>query len=476
MNIRQMVEQFKTFPGYAVRCGETSITYPELYQQIQALTLLLNPYKNCITAVFLPCGASYIISLLSAMNAENIAMPVSTDNKSNTITDLYNAASFSLLITDRVHYSLLPDTITENKNISILILDIMKFLHPSPPTPERSNTKGLRLLLSTSGTTSTSKIVMLSEENILYAAQKTIERLLIQTDSKLLIIIPLYCSFGNLMMFSALEKGTCICLLKDVFSLKNFFHIVEEKKITHLAISSSQLTLLCLHKPDKYNLNSLKTITFGGSYASENILDKLIEYYPNSAVCQGYGMTETSGLISVYDAALYHSSPNSFITKKNSVGLPISNTKVKLSSTDNEILFHGANIMLGYYKNEDATKEMLKDGWLHTGDIGEIDKDGYVYITGRKKNIIIVGGFNVYPEEVERKLLLHPDITDCLVYSSPDYYLGEKLQAMVTLRENSSCTELSLKRYYSSLMPSYQVPYEIKIVNKIPKKQTWKNR
>ena len=169
-------------------------------------------------------------------------------------------------------------------------------------------------------------------------------------------------------------------------------------------------------------------------------------------------MTEASPLISLMDET-------NWLRKKGSVGRPHKLLQVMIDNND-EILVKGNNIMAGYYLDKEETDKVLIDGWLHTGDLGRIDEDGYLYLTGRKKNIIVSGGYNISPEEIERVIIELPQVEAVLVTGIEHQILGQSILAQVVT--TSLCTAKEIRNYCKLKLAIYKVPYKIEFVEKIP--------
>jgi acyl-CoA synthetase (AMP-forming)/AMP-acid ligase II len=198
---------------------------------------------------------------------------------------------------------------------------------------------------------------------------------------------------------------------------------------------------------------------------------KLLKHFPNAALGETYGMTETA-------ATITNLHPKYVLTKMASVGKPFVNMEIRLVDDKGndvpvgevgEILARGPNIMVGYYKDPEATAETLRGGWLHTGDLGRVDEEGFLYIVDRKKDMIITGGENVYPREIEEVLYGHPKILEAAVIGLPDPDWGERIHAVVALKEGESLSEQEVIEYCKSSMASFKKPKSVEFVDRLPR-------
>jgi len=223
-------------------------------------------------------------------------------------------------------------------------------------------------------------------------------------------------------------------------------------------------------KIDSYDISCLEFISLMGMSVPKALMEECVRRFTHLDIVQGYGMTETSPLISILptkDAS----------RKRGSVGLPVSRVEVKIVDEDGnelppgesgEIIVRGPMVMKGYYKNPEETDEAIREGWLYTGDLGSIDEEGYLYHMGRSKELIITGGLNVYPAEVENALLKHPDVMDVVVIGVPDDLRGEVVKAFVVPREGSVPSEQDLLKFCRQHLADFKAPRDIVFIKKVP--------
>jgi long-chain acyl-CoA synthetase len=231
-----------------------------------------------------------------------------------------------------------------------------------------------------------------------------------------------------------------------------------------------------LNLPDHadYDLGSLRTCISGGQSLPVELLRGFEEAF-GCKILEGYGLSETSPVAC-------QNRPDRE-RKPGSIGIPIEGTEMKVVDDSGheladgevgEILIRGPNVMKGYWRRPEETREAISDGWLHTGDLGRRDEEGYFYIVDRKKDLIIRGGYNVFPREVEEVLYEHPDVREAAVVGMPDKDLGEEIGAAVVLRDGASATAEDLQQHVKSQLAAYKYPRRVWFLDELPKGATGK--
>jgi long-chain acyl-CoA synthetase len=223
-----------------------------------------------------------------------------------------------------------------------------------------------------------------------------------------------------------------------------------------------------------YDLSSVRYIASGAAALPVRIME-LFEGLAGVPISEGYGLTEASPVVTSNAAGP--------VTKPGTVGPAIPGCEVKIVDESGnevargelgEVICRGPNIMKGYWKQPQATAEALRDGWLHTGDLGTMDNDGYISIADRIKDMIIVSGFNVYPREVEETLFKHPAVADAAVVQYPDPYQGESVMAYVVLKQGESATEQDIIDFCRSQIAVFKCPHKVVFRETLPKNNTGK--
>lgn len=284
-----------------------------------------------------------------------------------------------------------------------------------------------------------------------------------------LSVIPLFHSFGAVgNMLSAIRIGARMVLMER-FTLEGIFAAIERERVTYLAaVPRLFLGMVFFEGADRYDLSSLRVSITGGAAIPPDFIEKFQERF-GSPLLEGYGLTEASPVCYFTRLELPQ--------KLGSIGLPVPGVEGMIVSpegrevsrgTSGELIVRGVNIMKGYYKDEAATAEVIKDGWLHTGDLGWMDEESYVFLTGRKKRMIITSGFNVYPREVEEVLELHPAVLKAGAVGSEDLLRGEIVKALVVKRPEYDVDEKDIIRHCRAYLSSYKVPREVEFVTELP--------
>ncbi len=330
------------------------------------------------------------------------------------------------------------------------------------------------IILYTSGTTGQPKGAQLRHINIINNARMTGQVMEITEDDRYYTPLPLFHSFGLVLgTLTPFTYGASI-VLQDVFDSKEGLKLMSERDCTmDFGVPAMFIQELEDYRKnlDDYDLSSLRSGMMGGAPCPIEVVKGVINDM-GCNVCIGYGITETSPLITL---TRYDDPPE---IRAESVGRPLPHVKVKIVDEERnelptdkigEIAVKG-DVMKGYYKMEDKTDEVIdEEGWYHTGDLGKMDGDGYVYVTGRKKDMIIVGGFNVYPREVEEFLFTLDGVQDAAVIGAEDPKMGEIVLAYVVPKKGADIEPEDIIEACKSSIANYKVPRKVKIVDELPR-------
>jgi len=327
------------------------------------------------------------------------------------------------------------------------------------------------IILYTSGTTGEPKGVVLSHWNLVINAMDIANALEFH-DERMMCILPLHHTNGQVINFlTPLSSGGSVLLSPayNVLGLSGFWQNVINYKVNVIDMVPTVLTILnSLKTREKPDLASLKYVICGAAQLTIELQEQFEARY-QCPVVQEYGLTEATCVSSIN--SLKH-------RKLGSIGLSLRSNKVKIVRNDGsespqgevgEIVINGENVMQGYYLRPDLTDEIIKDGWLYTGDMGEIDADGFIFIVGRKKEIIIKGGENIYPLDIENILYKHPAVSECTVVGIDDKIYGENIKAFIVLRDGYKTTTSETLLFCRQNLPNFWCPVKIEFVDHIPR-------
>ncbi|WP_453990568.1 fatty acid--CoA ligase family protein [Bacillus nitroreducens] len=330
------------------------------------------------------------------------------------------------------------------------------------------------VILYTSGTTGKPKGAMLTQMNLYSNARDVAEYLKISNSDRVITTLPMFHVFCLTVALNAplMNGGTMLIVPK--FSPKEIFEIAKEYQATVFAgVPTMYNFLLQYPEGNPEDLRSLRLCISGGSAMPVALL-KSFEQKFNVLVSEGYGLSEASPVTCF--------NPLDRPRKPGSIGANIVNVENKVVNEDGdevpigqvgELVVRGPNVMKGYYNMPEETAATLRNGWLYTGDLARMDEEGYFYIVDRKKDMIIVGGYNVYPREVEEVLYNHPDIVEAAVVGVPDPEQGEAVLCYV-VRKNDRLTEENLLAYCREHLAKYKLPSKIEFIEELPKNTTGK--
>lgn len=315
-----------------------------------------------------------------------------------------------------------------------------------------------------SGTTGRSKAILISHLSLVYAAQMEIKHHNQSFGDRFLCVSPLYHTGAKIHWFGSLVVGGSIVLYNSPISPKNLINIIEKEQIsiTFLLVPQIQDIIDALDMGDidleNYNLRQWRLMHSGAQHIPQSLIIRWHRWFPLQAYDTSYGLTESTG------PGCIHLGTNN-IEKAGSIGKPDSSWEVDIinegksvvQGSVGELTIKGPGIMVGYYKDRNSTNEVLINGWLYTGDMAYMDQEGFIYIVGRKKDVIISGGENIYPVQIENFFRNIPNIKDVAVIGIPNDRMGELVAVIIELRDGHNCTKKYLIDYCSKL-PAYQRP------------------
>ncbi len=367
-----------------------------------------------------------------------------------------------------------PSPIEGAKTLGMLMYNQHTRFETVQPHPDET-----AIILYTSGTTGQPKGAELSHCNLLLNARLS-DTMYPRADHDVhLITLPLFHSFGQTVQMNSGLYNRATLVLLPRFTPDAAFSAMERENVTFFAGVPTMYWALLKHPgADRYDLEKiarhLRLCISGGAAMPVEVMRAFEDKF-RVKILEGYGLSETSP-VATFNRLDRESKPGS-------IGLPVWGVSVRIVNPDDqdvgtnelgEIVIRGHNVMKGYYKRPEATAEAMRNGWFHTGDIGQRDEDGYIYIVDRVKDMIIRGGFNVYPREIEEVLMTHPAVSLAAVIGVPHERHGEEVKAFVILKEGAQLTEAELVAWCKENMADYKYPRHIEFRTTLPMTATGK--
>jgi long-chain acyl-CoA synthetase len=358
--------------------------------------------------------------------------------------------------------------------VGFIPLDALHVDHASFPTYAAQDDEPLAMIY-TSGTTGLPKGAVLTPKNLASNAMTVADMRRTEPEDVVLGVLPFFHIYGQTSVLnSSVYLGLTVRLWVH-FEAQEVFHAIEEERNSILiAVPTvfNRLAEMASVKPPKRS--SLRFCVSGGSSLPVEVL-KRFESLFQTTIYEGYGLTECSPVCV--------ENPYGRLTRPGSIGVPIPGFEARVvDETDRdvgrgevgELIVRGPGVMKGYLHQPEATEETLRGGWLHTGDLARQDEEGYIYIVDRKKEMVIRGGYNVYPREVEEILYTHPAVSEAAVLGVPHPDLGEEVAALVVLRPGTNATPEEIRAFIKEKVAPYKYPRLVKLVKELPKSATGK--
>ncbi|MBP1760362.1 MAG: acyl-CoA synthetase (AMP-forming)/AMP-acid ligase, partial [Firmicutes bacterium] len=343
---------------------------------------------------------------------------------------------------------------------------------PQPSSPSNIDlSRDIAVLIYTGGTTGKPKGVMLSHQALIANATQGAAWVQMQEDDRLLAVLPIFHGFGMSVCMNAPLISGSSCVLIPRFDKDDILKGIHRFHPTLFAgVPTMYIGLINHPRLANYKLSSLRGCFVGAAPLAPEV-KRQFEELTGSRLMEGYGLTEA---VTALCANPFHG-----VNKTGSIGIPFPDVIIQIRDIETgekilppleigEIVLKAPEIMLGYYNQPLETASAIRDRWLYTGDIGYIDEDGYFYIVDRKKDMIITGGFNVYPREVEDVLYLHPAVKEACVIGIPDDYKGERVKGFITLKEDMMVEEQEIIEFCRLHLLPYKVPKQIEIRPDLP--------
>lgn len=476
----------------AVIFKENTYTYREINRETNKYANMLDKKgikKGDRVCIWLPNGMEFIYAFFAILKVGAIAVPMNHQFKETEASYILKNSGSKFLFVDETKLSIVNKILhdlpslecvgyvgkTKSTNPSVSPISVLLDSTKDEWIAEDLSPDDGACILYTSGTTGHPKGVELSLYNLHTNAEFYADAIQLTEEHYGCIVTPL----SHLLVLMA---GLTLIFLKgakfylfEKFSTKKVAETIHREKINFfIGVPAMYYMFLTLLESKEYDMSSLEICITSGAHMPTDVRRKFEERYQTKTL-QAYGQTESSPVISVD----YLDKERKF----DSVGFPLPHVEVRIVDNhgqilppgeEGEIIARGHCVMKGYWNNPEETAKTVKDGWLYTGDIGKMDEDGYVYFLDRKKELLISGGFNIYPKELENVLYQHPKVLEASVIGVPDERLGEIPKAYIALKEGCTATEEEIKTFAQEQLADYKRIREVEFIKEIPKTPTGK--
>lgn len=494
MDIRKILDDtVKRFPGKpAIIFNGEAISFAQLREASLRLANALRAngaQKGDKIAIYLPNCPEYVYGYLACFHLGCVGVPLDFMLKTDELISCLEHSEAKILIAKAKNEVSLADIKKAVLSLGTVILcgetagvqdfeplqyDDLIFKATTGLPEVKIKDSDPALIMYTSGTTGKPKGILLNYRH-LDGSPEAMKHFVDLTDKDVkLAAIPLSHIGGFIYIQNCIHFGMTVVLMER-FNPYEFLENIARHRVTCFHIVPAMYTaILTLKQIDKFDLSSLRWVVVFGAPSSPEIMNRFHQYCPNAKLLNGWGMTETC--------------PPNTVTPLNSaniasVGKPAPNCEIKIFDEQGrelpageigEIVICGWIVMEGYYKDPEATAAVKRNGWLYTGDLGRFDREGFLYIVGRKKEMIKVAGQIVYAPEVEAALQKHEAVAETAVVGVPDHLRGETVKAFVVLRESAKTTSEDLRYFAREHLAHFKVPQAIEIRKELPKNRTGK--
>jgi len=492
MNVGQVLSDTAArIPGKtAVQFKHEKLTYADL--ELMA-TRLANKLRVCgvikgdRVAIVLPNSSQWVVSYLAVMKLGAVAVPLDFRFKEEELVPIFRDAQVRMIVTSSQHPSYrafssaegieaVVVTGGEEDDGSISYEEIMADATLSAAIRVDIAEEEDALYLYTSGTTGKPKGVVLSFANLDLFPEAMGEILKMSSDVVMGCLLPMSHITGPILCNELLVRGSTLFIFDQLRPDKILAAVEKYRVYFFHSVPPIFEALINVPHRDRFDVSSLQFVAMMGTSVPLPLILNFRRVFPSVAVIQGYGLTETSPFITLLPIECHEK-------KMGSIGRAVPHAEIRIIDESGkevpegeagELIVRGPMLMKGYHGNAQATRERIKNGWLYTGDICRKDADGFYYHLGRKDDMIIVGGLNVYPEEVEQVLTAHPGVKEVGVVGMPDSDRGQVIKAVLVVKPGSSLTKKEVTAYCNQRLASFKVPRVIEFADELPKSSTGK--
>ncbi len=457
------------------------LSYYEFYERVERFAAYLQQQdyqKDDVIALYTLNSDLFLIAYLGVQLAGFVVMPINTKLAAPEVEFIVNHSEAKGLIYDERIEGTFKDVSYEFQHaISLQGMTAIIEQDHGARKPVQLAPHDTAVVMYTSGTTGKPKGVMLTHQNVVATACIWSESMQMSNKDRMFICTPLFhCAGLHVFAMPMFYQGGTV-IIEEAFSpAKTLAQIATTEATIFFGVPSMYTIILNTQGFKEHSLHHLRLLCYGAAPMPYELVKQVKEAFPNVKVQNLYGQTENSpAATSLLDSDA--------LTKIGSVGKPLAQTEVCVVDSEGnpvpagevgEICVKGPQVMKGYLRNPEETARTVKNGWLYSGDLGRFDKEGYLYIVDRKKDLIIRGGENIYPIEVEEVLYQIPEVLEAAVVGLPHEVYGEVPKAYVVLKEGKSIEETTVLSYCQTQLAKYKVPYEIEFLAELPRNASGK--
>ncbi len=481
---------------------DNKMTYGQLRDQVRRFATALRGMgikKGDRVALMLPNSPQFIISYYGVLEAGGTVVNISplhvereleyefTDSGSETLIylDLFDARIQAvkgttplkrLIVSSITDYMETPaDPSVAKAADTFWLREVIAGSEPEVPDVDIDPEEDLAALQYTGGTTGLPKGVMLTHRNLLANALQCstwAKEFTERGKDVYLDVIPFFHSYGQTVGMNTAISNAATMVLIPQFEINMMLQAIQKYQPNFFpGVPTLYVAILSHPEALNYGVDKLRLCNSGSAPIPVEVI-KQFSRISGGIFCEGFGLSESSPVT--------HSNPIFGMKKVGSIGIPFPDTEAKIVDAEKgeremgvnepgELIIRGPQVMKGYWQKPEETAETLRDGWLYTGDIGTMDEDGYFYIVDRKKDMIIAGGFNIYPREVDEVLYEHPKVQEAVTVGVPDEYRGETVKVYIVLKEGVECTEDEIITYCRERLAAYKAPRLVEFRPELPK-------
>lgn len=461
----------------AITCGDERLGWCDALDRAGKIARVLhdNGVRDGGRVAFIsPNNITYMLMTFAAEAAGGVFAPVNSRFTVTEIVEQLEDLTPALLIAAPPFVELARDAATR-VGIPVLVMGgaddsfeaLVAKAAPLPPIGRPANEPVA--IFYTGGTTGRGKGVILTNERLVLNALQWAYGVSALNDERLLVVAPMFHMVAALNAIITAVLG-CNLTILDRFTPEGTLAIIAQERATNLALVPAMIDMLLgADSFATHDLSSLRMLTYGGSPISQPTLARALEALPAVRLYQVYGQTEGGPTISTLSSE-YHSTDPAHAERLRSAGKPLPLTELRIVHPDGsecapgeagEITVRGPAVSPGYWNRPEETAAAIRDGWLHSGDAGYIDKDGFLFIVGRIKEMIVTGGENVYATEVERVVLQHDAVEECAVVGIPSERWGEAVHAIVRLRDGGIADENEIIAFCRTRISAFKSPRSV---------------